>query len=405
MKTSWAIIRVKFTDDNSEPFADQYYNDLFTKNNTGSEWNMVKYFKDYSHGKLDLTGSKVFGWYEIDKSVEDYNALLGGARDALIGWARKAAMDDGVDLSPFFSVVVCTNLWQDIGASPTGAGVVCQGPLTARQWVLAHEMGHVYGMKHSRMEGSDADYQDRWDIMSVGNTWSASDTEFTLKGPGVNASNMRGRGWLDETRVWKMPNGSFDTTVTLRPLVRHDLEGYLTAELPGGYLAEFRVREGWDGSIPRPAVLIHRFAAGASYIQLGNFGNQDLIEGDSFGNPEPDVGDLESSLNYLFSSFSRMDVISIKPEINEAVLQIRHHQRRDLGIAIDPMALILSGRAYLIWVEMHHPHVPKVLDLKNILRMMTAEERRAALARAKSLGEFGSVARKAIEAFNKTLKP
>jgi len=187
--------------------------------------------------------------------------------------------------------------------------------------------------------------------------------------------------------------------------VRHDLEGYLTAELPGGYLAEFRVREGWDGSIPRPAVLIHRFAAGASYIQLGNFGNQDLIEGDSFGNPEPDVGDPESSLNYLFSSFSRMDVISIKPEINEAVLRIRHHQRRDLGIAIDPMALILSGRAYLIWVEMHHPHVPKVLDLKNILRMMTAEERRAALARAKSLGEFGSVARKAIEAFNKTLKP
>jgi hypothetical protein len=76
-----------------------------------------------------------------------------------------------------------------------------------------------------------------------------------------------------------------------------------------------------------------------------------------------------------------------------------------LGLAIDPMALIPSGRAYLTWVEMHHPRVPKVRDLKDIVCMMTAEERRAALARAKSLSEFGSVAQEAIEAFNKTLKP
>lgn len=89
--------------------------------------------------------------------------------------------------------------------------------------------------------------------------------------------------------------------------------------------------------------------------------------------------------------------------------QVLTEKTRDLteglGLAIDPMALILSGRAYLIWAEMHHPHVEKALDLKNILPMMTAEERGAALARAKSLGEFGSVAKKAIEAFNKTLKP
>lgn len=400
MKTAWAIIRVKFKDDSSIPFPDQYYEDLFTVNNKGSEWNMIKYYSDYSHGKLDLTGSKVFGWFSIDKSVADYNALGGGARDALIGWARNAAMSKGVDLSPFFSVVVCTNLWSDIGASPTGAGVICQGPTTAQQMLLAHEMGHVYGMKHSRMEGSNADYQDRWDIMSAANVWSASDTEFTLKGPGVNASNMRGRGWLDETRVWKTTSKSYDTTVTLRPLVRHDLPGLLAAELPGGYLAEFRVRQGWDGSIPRAAVLIHRFDAGTSYIQFGNSGNPDLVEGDSFGDPEPVDPNLD-----LFYTFSRVDVISIKPDLNEAVLRIRHHEPRDLfGLAIDPMALILSGRAYLIWVELHHPHVPKPADLANILRVMTVEERAVALTRAKSLGAFGNVMEKAIEAFNKKLK-
>ena len=89
--------------------------------------------------------------------------------------------------------------------------------------------------------------------------------------------------------------------------------------------------------------------------------------------------------------------------------QVLTEKTRDLadglGLAIDPMALILSGRAYLIWVEMHHPHVEIGLDLKNILPMMTAEERRAALARAKSLSEFGSVAKEVIEAFNKALEP
>lgn len=56
---------------------------------------------------------------------------------------------------------------------------------------------------------------------------------------------------------------------------------------------------------------------------------------------------------------------------------------------IDPMALILGGRWYLIWVEMHHPHVPKLADLEFVLRMMPAAEQRATLARARRLGDFG----------------
>src|SRR5688572_10183850 len=75
MKTPWAVILCKFTDSNDEPFPKQYYKDLFTVENTGSQWNMIRYFSDYSHGTLDLTGTKVFGWYQLDKSVDDYNGL------------------------------------------------------------------------------------------------------------------------------------------------------------------------------------------------------------------------------------------------------------------------------------------------------------------------------------------
>jgi hypothetical protein len=242
---------------------------MFTTSNTGSKWNMIKYFSEYSHGKLDLTGTQVFGWFKLNKSVADYNGPNGG-RTELIKWARKAATDSGVDLSPFFSTIVCCNRWKDIGS--VGSGVVSQGPLTLNPQLLGHEMGHVYGMNHSRIDGSTVDYMDPWDIMSAANVYTAYDAEYGPIGPGVNASNMRSRGWLDESRVWKA-NCNFDQEVKLRPLVRHDLNGFLAAEMPGGYLAEFRVREGWDGGIPRPAVLIHRFDGGNSYLMSGNSGS------------------------------------------------------------------------------------------------------------------------------------
>jgi hypothetical protein len=398
MKSPWAVILCKFTDSNDEPFPKQYYKDLFTVSNNGSPWDMIRYFNDYSHGTLDLTGTQVFGWYQLNESVDYYNSLFGAARDQLIKWARAAAVADGVDLSPFFSVVACTNLWQDIGASQTLSGVVAQGQMTPIPRLLAHEMGHVYGLQHSRINGSTDDYKDPWDIMSAAAVYSASDPEFSLIGPGVNASNMRSRGWLDESRVWKGGGNNFDETITLRPLVRRDLSGFLAAEIPGGCLVEFRVREGWDGAIPRAAVLIHRFEGDHSYLMPGNLGSSDLIAGDSFGDPEPAGPQVD-----LFSSFERVDVLSIDSGANQATLRIRYHRPSHmLGWSIDPMALILSGRAYLIWVEMHHPHVPKVADIQAVLRTMTPEERNAAVIRARTLAGYGKAFEEAIAAIKRS---
>src|SRR4029434_2255811 len=219
--------------------------------------------------------------------------------------------------------------------------------------------------KHSRIDGSMADYMDPWDIMSgAANVYKMHDQEFKQIGPGLNASNMRSRGWLDESRVWKGAGNSFDETVILRPLVRQDLSGFLAAEIPDGYLVEFRVPEGWDGAIPRAAVLIHRFEDDHSYLMPGNLGSSDLIVGDSFGDPEPAGPQID-----LFSTFERVDVLSIDSDANQATLRIRYrHPSHLLGVTIDPMALILSGSAYLTWVELHHPHQPMVVDIEVVFR-------------------------------------
>ena len=66
------------------------------------------------------------------------------------------------------------------------------------------------------------------------------------------------------------------------------------------------------------------------------------------------------------------------------------------GQAIDPMYLILSGKAYLIWIEKKHPHVPKVNEVREAFQSMTAEERKAALSRARTMIEVGKVLEEAV---------
>jgi hypothetical protein len=381
MKTPWAVILCKFTDGNDEPFPKQHYRDLFTANDVGSPWNMVRYFRDYSHGRMDLGDTQVFGWYHLNKSLADYNKLE-YARNHLIQWARDAAAAHGVDLTPFYSVVVCTNFGSDIGAAP--GGVVAQGSKTQIPRLLGHEMGHVYGLQHSRIDGSDDDYKDPWDIMSAAADFTATDGEFDLIGPGVNAWNMRSRGWLDESRVWKQDGDCFDETVQLRPLHRRDLPGFVAAETPDGYLVEYRVPDAWDGGIPRAAVLVHRFDGGHSYLVRGNSGSRDIVAGDSFGDPEP----AQELLGLV--AFRRIDVLAIDAAAQEATVRMRSQcVFHPSGQAVDPMYLVLSHSAYQVWVERRHPHVPRLKDIQAAFREMTPGEQDAAVARARAMVDYG----------------
>ena len=61
--------------------------------------------------------------------------------------------------------------------------------------------------------------------------------------------------------------------------------------------------------------------------------------------------------------------------------------------AIDPMAMILSGAAYLRWIEWKHPHQLRVEEFAEFLRGLTAEEQKAAVERAKSLAAYGKTCR------------
>lgn len=122
-------------------------------------------------------------------------------------------------------------------------------------------MIHGLGVSnHTRHHGSDADYQDPFDVMSMFNAdpgHSPSNANRPV-GPGLNAAFMQRCGWLDLTR--SAPLGQ----IVLRPLHRRDRPGPLYA-IVGDYYVEYRAKQRWDTGFSS-VVLVHYLANDTSYL-------------------------------------------------------------------------------------------------------------------------------------------
>ena len=124
MNTPWAILLTHFSDDDTEPFQKSRYEEIFTTSGAG-KWNMVDFFRDMSHGILDLSGSKVFGWLKLDQKASEYtgSGANPAGRKQLIQWARDKAVEKKIKVGDFFSVVLVFNKDLDLFGGPNG--VVC----------------------------------------------------------------------------------------------------------------------------------------------------------------------------------------------------------------------------------------------------------------------------------------
>ncbi len=61
---------------------------------------------------------------------------------------------------------------------------------------------------------------------------------------------------------------------------------------------------------------------------------------------------------------------------------------RMMTAEIDPMALILHGKWYLMWVEMHNPNGPPTHDVREVLKAMPEAERKVTASKASALATF-----------------
>jgi hypothetical protein len=335
--SKWAILLLRFNNeqdlsDDAPPL--EFYERLFTGKGAGT-FNVPTFFSDVSHGQLDLSASRVFDWMTIDANRSDYAGNIDDAavpegkfnRSGLMDLGHLTALANKVPLGDYDGIVYSFAGRIDLFGVTGGMAAVCD---TASLWpsLLGQEMGHGYGLDHSRADGSQADYMDIWDVMStnVGGTFSTEDPDYTFVGPGLNAWNMRSRGWLDEGRVWKPPFQNFGAQdVVLRPLHRRDLGGYLAAEL-GPYLVEYRSADRWDAGLQGGSgILIHRFntsdncsyvmGSPAAVVATSPFGASPQKVGETF-----QVGDE----NRIFDTVYRCEIVSIDNTAQTATIRLAY---------------------------------------------------------------------------------
>jgi hypothetical protein len=268
-KAPIAFLLVKFQGSSAEPITVGYAEKMFTITGRGT-MNVVDWFDDNTHGQIDMGGNKVFGWLGLSETVASYQAKRADGtygRSKIVDLGRAAAVAAGVDLSGFTAVVVVTNVEVDLFG---GVGSVCCTAVTAGKqfWenqvapsVLCQEMIHGLGAyDHARRDGSDADYTDPYDVMSMFNAIPGrlpADPNVPV-GPGLNAAFMKRCGWLDPTRA------AAAGQVGLRPLHRRDLSGPLYVVV-GEYYVEYRASQRWDTGFSS-VVLVHYVANNTSYL-------------------------------------------------------------------------------------------------------------------------------------------
>jgi hypothetical protein len=328
MTSRWAVLLCKFKGDDSEPLARSAYDELFTGPGLG-RWNMPDYFRAMSHGQLELK-MDVHGWMELAQKQSEYvgSGLNPQGRLDLLTWAREAAAAEGIDLSPYANVVVVTNAPSDLFGG--GAGVVCYddgkdlGMSGLAPGLLGQEIGHGFGLAHSRLDGTTTDYTDPFDVMSNANRCMAPNPYWTTRtvrgdavypiGPGLNAGNMTIAGWVDQSRVRRITSGhAVDTVVELRPLHRHDLPGYLVIDYRG-LLVEFRHNSQWDAGIGAPMVLVHSIEDGITYLVKDQHGKTEGAPGSTWG-PEISSIRVESIDAASMTARIRLKSIEFVPEI------------------------------------------------------------------------------------------
>jgi hypothetical protein len=122
----WAVILCRFKDSTPDAAVEKpigrFYREAFTPGSGG----LVEYWRDVSLGVIDITGSKVFGWVEVEIPRDKAGGALksmppGPGRSGLINYAinavKRSEGDDALKglLGP---IAVYTQNWSKDGAPP-----------------------------------------------------------------------------------------------------------------------------------------------------------------------------------------------------------------------------------------------------------------------------------------------
>jgi hypothetical protein len=267
----WVTILCKFSDSPStEPHPYSYYQGL-----VGTAYPGLDHFwQEVSDSQANIEGSIVLGWYVLPLPRSSY--VVGGSFDL-----NRAFIDCTAQADPFvtFPDFVGINLmfnreldgfsWGGTrfasldGVSKLYRATWIAASHQAHQYVLAHEMGHGFGLPHSSGPYSTP-YDSEWDPMSTGGVCAPPHATYGCLAVHTISHHKNILGWIPASRQVTVSPGATQTVVLERLAEPSSATSLLMARVPIGgsstsfYTVEARRFAGYDVQVPGEGIVIHR---------------------------------------------------------------------------------------------------------------------------------------------------
>ena len=339
----WVSILCKFADVAAEPRDLTYFQDMYANLFGGLD----DYWRKQSYGNIDIVGSIAIDWVELPQNQTFYAPDPGSGTEADKGALFNdctAAADPFVDFSnggtggfsginQMFNDVLDCCAWGG-GRFATLDGVNKLWRVTweppwayASSGIIAHEMGHGFGLPHANnFDGDGNPYDSPWDVMSAATTNGVNDPTFGRLGKHHTAYHKNQLGWIEPDERLEVFPGQAATGV-IDAMAVPSTPNFRMARVPildsnDWYTIEARTLTSYDGNLPGRAVIISYVDTNRSEPAWAvdvadppaNFGNNEgtmFRAGETFVSPD---GRITISIDAETANGFEVSIDSLLPE-------------------------------------------------------------------------------------------
>ncbi len=275
----WVSILCKFSDVNDEPENQSFFQNMYANQPAGLD----HYWREVSFDEINVVGSLAIDWVDLPSTQTTYIPVPGenfdanldllfddctDAADPLVNFATGAGGDSFVGINMMFNEELDCCAWGG-GRFATLDGLQKLWRTTwnppwsfANEGVIAHEMGHGFGLPHANNSDDDGNpYDSPWDVMSSATGYAVNDNVYGRLGKHINMYFKYQLGWVNDADGFIADSNTDDVLVVNWTDIDVDIN-YQYARLPlndgNFYFVESRRQSGqYESNIVGTSVIIH----------------------------------------------------------------------------------------------------------------------------------------------------